>query len=87
MKKIYDSLSPATQEESSAFPIPLPNPPAGMGMALALETEMEEMLQPPALLRMCLKGWSRAVPLPKSLLPKSPLPKSPLQGECMNRLI
>lgn len=74
MKKRYDSLSPAPQEESSAFPIPLPNPPAGMGMALALETEMEEMLQPPARLRRCLKGWSSAVPPPQIPPPQIPPP-------------
>lgn len=69
-EKIYDGLSAAPQEESSAFPVPLPNPPAGMGMALAPETEMEEMLQPPAWLQE-VSGrleWGWLSPRPKSPL-------------------
>lgn len=80
-EKICNSLSPAPQEESSAFPIPLLNPPAGMGMALALETETEKMLQPPAWLQEVSERleWG---------CPPAPNPSSYcLQGEGMNRLI
>lgn len=80
-EKIYDSLSPAPQEESSAFPIPLPNPPAGMGMALAPETEMVGMLQPPAWLQEVSERLEQGCP---------PTPNPPsycCQGECMNRII